>query len=248
VRSPIGARDGVIHPLGVTRSKRNNPSGAPFDAALPYTATAALTLALGSAVAFPMPLRLGVPTVFLAAALSQAVAACLTRERLRERADRWLAEARSPNPSAYAWRVQELIRSERRTVGRTLSTFAEELTRPYRRGAPILNRLQLRPQTELLLEVAHALQDPKRDASPRAIARTRLLITDCGSPLNCSARHDELHQALTSILADISEPRAAGECARAPRTLTAADVDTARSFGLSYGRAVNESTTREADR
>ena len=73
MRSPIGARDGVIHPLGVTRSKRNNPSGAPFDAALPYTATAALTLALGSAVAFTNPLRHRVPTLFFGAAHNQAV-------------------------------------------------------------------------------------------------------------------------------------------------------------------------------
>jgi hypothetical protein len=82
--------------------------------------------------------------------------------------------------------------------------LAEEVMRPHRRGAPILNRLQLRSETELLSEVAEALQDPKRRASPRAIVRARLLITDCGSPLNCSARHDELHQTLKSILADIS--------------------------------------------
>lgn len=177
----------------------------PLGAALPYTAAAALGLAIGTVVAFPTPVRLGVPAVLMAAALGQAALACSTRERRREQADAWLAQARSSNPSAYAWRVQELIGSERRTVGRTLSAFAEEVTRPYRRGAPILNRLQLRPQIELLFQVAHALQDPKRNASPRAIARTRLLITNCGSPLNCSARNDELGHALTSILADISE-------------------------------------------
>jgi hypothetical protein len=187
--------------------------------------------------------------VMMAAALSRAVLAFWTRERLREQADAWLAEARSPNPSVYAWRVEELIGSERRIVGRTLSAFAEEVTRPYRRGAPILNRLKLRSQTELLFEVAHALQNPKRDASPRAIARTRLLITNCGSPLNCSARNDELHQALTSILADIPERGTAGEpeqesphtaprpMNRVPRTRAGADVGTARP-----------STTREANR
>jgi hypothetical protein len=230
--------------VGVTRNQRNNATVAPFDAALPYTVAAALSLAIGSVVAFPAPFRLGVPAVLMAAALSRAVLAFWTRERLREQADAWLAEARSPNPSVYAWRVEELIGSERRIVGRTLSAFAEEVTRPYRRGAPILNRLQLRPQTELLFEVAHALQDPKRDASPRAIARTRLLITNCGSPLNCSARNDELHQALTSILADIREPGTAGEreqesphtaprpMNRVPRTRAGADVATARSFRL----------------
>ena len=70
-----------------------------------------------------------------------------------------------------------------------------------------MNRLQLSADSELLSTVAQALQDPSRKATPRAIVRSRLLITDCGSPLNCSARHDELHQTLESILADISDPR-----------------------------------------
>jgi hypothetical protein len=260
VRDPIRERDRVIHSVSVTRNQRNKANIAPFDAALPYTAAAALSLAIGSLVAFPTSFRLGIPAVLMAAALGRALVACLSRERLREQADVWLAEPCSPNPSAYAWRVEELIGSERRTVGRTLSAFAEEVTRPYRRGAPILNRSQLRPEANLLSEVAHALQDPKRDASPRAIARTRLLITDCGSPLNCSAQSDELHQALTSILADISEPGAAGErehesphtaprpTNRARRTRAGEDVGTARSFTLSSGRATNQSTTRKADR
>jgi len=245
--------------LGVTRNQRKKANIAPFDAALPYTAAGALSLVIGSAVAFPTPLRLRVPAVLTAAALSRALVACLTRERLREQADAWLAEARSPNPSVYAWRVEELIGFERRTIGRTLRAFAEEVTRPYRRGARVLNRLQLRPQTELLFEVAHALQDPKRDASPRAIARTRLLITDCGSPLNCSARNDELHQALASILAGISEPGAAGEREQeSPRTTPRptpprrtradADVGTTQWVALSCGRTMNESTPCKADR
>lgn len=210
MRHPIGERGRVIHALCVPRTPRN-AAIAPFDAALPYTAAAALSLGIGSVVAFPTPLRLGMPALLLAAALSQALAASLTRERLREQADAWLAQAHVPNPSVFAWRVEELVGSERKVAGRTLRTFAEEVMRPRRRGAPTLNRLRLRSETELLSEIAEALQDPKRHAAPRAIARTRLLITDCGSPLNCSARHDELHQALKSILADISEPGAAGE-------------------------------------
>jgi len=200
-----------MHSAGVTRNRRNNAHLAPFEAALPYTAAAALSLAIGSIVDFPASFRLGMPAVLVAAALSRALVNHVTQERLRDQADVWLAEACSPNPSGYAWRVEELMNSERATLGGTLRAFAEEVTRPYRRGAPILNRLQLRPEASLLSEVAQALQDSRRPAAPRAIARTRLLITDCGSPLNCSVRHDELHQALKSILADISEPDAAGE-------------------------------------
>jgi hypothetical protein len=263
VYDPIGERDRVFHPVSVTLNQRSNANLAPFDAALPYTAAAALSLAIGSVVAFPTPFRLGMPAVLMAAALSRALAACLTQERLREQADAWLAEARSPNPSVYAWRVEELIGSERTTVGRTLSAFAEEVTRSYRRGAPILNRLQLRPEVELLSEVAHALQDLKRPVAPRAIARTRLLITDCGSPLNCSARHDELHRALESILADIAEPGAGVEhspqasppqrdatprrTSRARRSRIDAGDSTARSFTLSCGSAMTESTESKAE-
>jgi hypothetical protein len=206
VLDPIGERGRVFHPVIVIPNRRNNANVAPFDAALPYTTAAALSLAVGSVVAFPASFRLGMPAVLLAAALSRALPACLTRDRLRQQADEWLAGAHSPNPSVYAWRVEELMGSERMTVGRTLRAFAEEVTRPYRRGAPRLNRLQLRPEADLLFDVAHALQDPKRSVAPGAIARTRLLITDGGSPLNCSARQDELHQALESILTDISEP------------------------------------------
>jgi hypothetical protein len=130
---------------------------------------------------------------------------------LRAQADAWLADICSPNPSAFAWRVAELARVERQVVGRTPRSFAEEVRRPRRRGAPTLNRLQLRVESELLSEVAQALQDPSRVISPRAVVRSRRLITECGSPLNCSARHDELQQALKSILADISSHGATGE-------------------------------------
>jgi hypothetical protein len=210
-RLPEVSRAMVALGQKIKSSRLNNAYPAPFDAALPYTTAAALSLVIGSVIAFPTALRLGIPAALLAAAFSQALAAFLSRDRLREQADAWLAEVGSANPSVFAWRVEELIGSERKIVGRTLRAFAEEAMRPHRRGAPILNRLQLRSETELLSEVAEALQDFKRRASPRAIARTRLLITDCGSPLNCSTRHDELHQALTLILADISEPAPTGE-------------------------------------
>ena len=195
--------------MSMTLSQRSKARSAPFDAALPYTAAAALSLVIGFVFASPTPFRLGMPTVLLAAGLSRALAVYLRRERLRAQADAWLAEIRSPNPSVFEWRVQELVGFERKIVGRTLRSIAEEVPRPHRRGAPILNRPKLRPQAGLLSEVAQALEDPGRIASPRAIARTRLLITDCGSPLNCSARHDDLNQTLTSILADISRPMSA---------------------------------------
>jgi hypothetical protein len=211
--------------MSVTLNQRSNGSTAPFDAALPYTTAAALGLFIGFVFALPAPFRLGMPTVLLAAGLSRALHVQLTRERLRAQADAWLASIHSPSPSAFPWRVEELVGSERKVVGRTLRSIAEEVMRPYRRGAPTVNRSKLRPHADLLSEVAEALEDPGRHASPRAVARTRLLITDVGSPLNCSARHDELHQTLTSILADISGPmsenKAQGRRSRRPETPTA---------------------------
>jgi hypothetical protein len=250
--------------MGMTLTRHGNANTPPWDAALPYTTAAALGLAIGSVAAFPAPFRFGMPAVLLAAGLSRALDAYFTRERLRTRADAWLAETRLPNPAVFAWRVEELVGSERKVVGRTLRAVAEEVMRPHRRGAPILNRAQLRPETDLLTEIALALQDPQRPVSPRAIARTGLLITDCGSPLNCSARRDELHQALESILADISEPFATGKPGphesppqevaaprrtdRARRTRAGADIRAARSFTLSCGSATNESTASETER
>jgi hypothetical protein len=242
----------------MTLSRRSSTCPAPFDAALPYTSAAALSLVIGSVAAVPTAFRLGMPAVLMAAALSQALIASLTRERLREQADTWLAEIPSPNPSVFAWRIEELIGSERKVVGRTLRTFTEEIMRPHRRGAPILNRLQLRPEHKELFEIAQALQDPKRRASARAIARTRLLITDCGSPLNNSARHDELHQALKSILADISEPGtpeqhesqesslqrgALLQCTSRRRRHAGANGNSVRSFTPNGGSAADGSTT-----
>lgn len=261
VRDPIGERARSTHASSVTRGQRK-PASAPFDEALPYTAAAALSLAIGTVVALPTPIRIGLPTVLMAAALSRALAVYSAREQQREQADAWLA-ARSPNPSAFDWRVDELTGPERKAIGRTLRSLAQEVKRPRRRGAPTLNRLQLRPEIDLLLEVAQALQDPKRTASPRAIASTRLLITNCGSPLNNSARHDELHQALTSILAGIAEPRAIGEHKReaSPQRGTTeqpisrtrdrracADVGTATSaLTLSCKHVMNDTTPRHLE-
>jgi hypothetical protein len=253
VRDPIGERARSTHASSVTRGQRK-PATAPFDAALPYTAAAALSLAIGTVVALPTPFRIGLPTVLMAAALSRALAAYSAREQQREQADAWLAAARSPNPSAFGWRVDELTGPERKTIGRTLRSIAHEVRRPRRRGAPILNRLQLRPEIDLLLEVAQALQDPERTASPRAIASTRLLITNCGSPLNSSARHDELHQALTSILAGIAEPRPIGEYEQkaSPQRGAAEQpmsrIGTARSaLTLSCEHVMNDTTPRSLE-
>jgi hypothetical protein len=232
VRDPIGERERALHPLSVTLNQRNTAPTAPLDAALPYTIAAALSLAITSFAALPTSFRLGMPAVLIAASLSRALAAHMRRERLRAQADSWLADACSPNPSVFSWRVQELARVERQVVGRTLRSFAEEVMRPRRFGAPNLNRLQLRAESELLSEVAQALQDPSRAISPRAVVRSRRLITDCGSPLNCSARHDELRQALKSILADIS-------CTGRSRSMpTSADASITRSRSLSLGSTV----------
>ena len=239
MRDPIGQRERAIHPLSVALTQRNTTPTAPFDAALPYTAAAALSLAIaGLAAALPTSFRLAMPAVLMAAALSRALAAHIRRGRLRAQADAWLADVCSPNPAVFSWRVEELARVERQVVGRTLRSFAEEVRRPRRRGAPNLNRLQLRADIQLLSEVAQALQDPSQTVSPRAVVYSRRLITDCGRPLNCSARHDELHQALQSILADISRPgcthrtpNSAGACVTGSSTLSLGSTVSSRASG-----------------
>jgi hypothetical protein len=102
----------------------------------------------------------------------------------------------------FAWRVEELLGSERRGVARALSAYAQEIMRPWRPGAPRLNRRRLRSEAELLAAVAEALEDDRRELSPRTVLRARRLVTDVGGPLHAAARHDELHRQLVELLAD----------------------------------------------
>jgi hypothetical protein len=58
VRDPIGEHERPSHPLGVTRYQHNDSAIAPFDAALPYSAATALSIAIGGVVAIPTSFRL----------------------------------------------------------------------------------------------------------------------------------------------------------------------------------------------
>jgi hypothetical protein len=146
---------------------RGIPAENPFGAALPYTAAAAATAALTSASGFDLPLRIGVPLVLVVVASKRASDASTRRTHLRMLADDWLAQASSPNPEAFAWRVQELLGAERKAIARALRSYGEEIERPSRPGSPRLNRRGLRPDANLLVAVADALNDD-RLASPRA--------------------------------------------------------------------------------
>jgi hypothetical protein len=85
----------------------------------------------------------------------------------------------------------------------TLSQAGKSLTAPLDAALPFTTAEAL----SLAIGSFAPHPDPSRKVSPRAIVRSRRLITDCGSQLNCSVRHDELHQTLASILVDISDPR-----------------------------------------
>jgi hypothetical protein len=85
----------------------------------------------------------------------------------------------------------------------TMSQAGKSLTAPLDAALPFTTPAAL----SLAIGSFAPHPDPSRKVSPRAIVRSRRLITDCGSQLNCSVRHDELHQTLASILVDISDPR-----------------------------------------
>lgn len=186
--------------------KRKIPRDAPLTAALPYLAAAATAAAVATAVGFGLPMQVGLPLTFLGVALQRGLAASVGRARLRMRADEWLANAPSPNPDVFAWRVEELLGSERRGVARALRAYAQEIGRPWRPGAARLNRRRLRSEAELLAAVADALGDDRCELSARSVLRARRLVTDVGGPLHAAARHHELHHELTELLAD-TEPR-----------------------------------------
>jgi hypothetical protein len=182
--------------------RRKIPGDGSLPAALPYLAAAATVAASATALDFGLLLRVGLPLIFLAFGLQRARDASVRRARLRMRADEWLANAPSANPAVFAWRAEELLGSERRGVARALSAYAQEIVRPWRPGAPRLNRRRLRTEAELLAAVADALDDDRRELSPRTVLRARQLVTDVGGPLHAAARHGELHQQLVELLAD----------------------------------------------
>jgi hypothetical protein len=200
----------------------------PFDAALPYTTTAAAGLACVALGAIPAVFGLGASTVLIVAALARALAGYVERERLRAEADAWLVDVRSPNTTAFAWRAAELLAVERGVVGRTLGLIAEEMKRPRRSGAPVVHRARLPAEVDLLAALAHALQDPTRTPSPRAVVRSRLLVTDAGSPLNSAARSVELRETLESILDDFFDAAALVERHASPPVAPAARPPWAR--------------------
>jgi hypothetical protein len=184
------------------------PAEGPFATVLPYGAAAAAATASANALGFGAPLRIGLPLVLLAFGMQRAFNASVRRTRLRIRADEWLESAASPNPNVFAWRVQELLGSERRGIARALRAYAQEIMRPWRPGAPRLNRRRLRSEATLLAAVADALNDDRIELSPRAVLRARRLVTDVGSPLHSSARHDELRPRLEELLFETGARRA----------------------------------------
>lgn len=188
--------------MSCARRQQKIPGDAPLPAALPYLAAAVTVAAFATALDFGLPLRVGLPLMLLAVGLKRALGASVRRARLRRRADEWLANANSPNPNVFAWRVEELLGSERRGVAGALSAYAQEILRPWRPGAPRLNRRRLRTEVELLAAVADALNDDRRELSAKTVLRARQLVTDVGGPLHADARHDELHEQLVELLAD----------------------------------------------
>lgn len=167
---------------------------------MPVVALAAVSAALASALGFGLPVRLGVPVALVMIAAKRAFDASTRRARLRALADDWLVKSASPNPGAFAWRVDELLGSERNAVAHLLGSYADEVVRPWRPGAPRLNRRVLRRDADLLATVAGALRDHRCALSPRAVVRARSLVTDPGGPLHSSARHADLREALEQIL------------------------------------------------
>jgi hypothetical protein len=201
-RLPVERRRVTL--VSVIRStlQRKLPRETPLRTALPYVAAAAAAAVFATALGVGLPVRVGLPLMFLAVGLQRALDASARRARLRTRADAWLANAASPNPEVFAWRVEELLGSERRGVADALSAYAQEIVRPWRPGAPPLNRRRLRADAELLAAVADALKDDRRELSPRAVLSARELVIDVGGPLHAAARHGELRQRLVELLAD----------------------------------------------
>lgn len=186
--------------MSVGRSPQKGPVADPLGAGFPYAVAAAVATASATTLDLAAPAQIVLPVVLLAFGMQRVLAALVRRTRLRKAADEWLECASSPSPSAFAWRVEELLGPERRRIARALKAYGEEARRPWRPGAPRLDRRRLRAEAPLLAAVAAALGDERTDVSPRAVLLARRLVTDVGSPLHAAARHDELRPCLQELL------------------------------------------------
>jgi hypothetical protein len=142
-------------------------------------------------------------------ALRRAVERVKARRSLRaarRAADTELALRKSP-PLRLAWRVEELVGTKNRLdLAHSLRTLVRDSSPRYVPAASPVNRIAVRPESEMLLAVAARLADLERPVSARGVVLADRLLTDGSGPLYDRDRVDELPAYLDSTIYAL-EPR-----------------------------------------
>jgi hypothetical protein len=108
----------------------------------------------------------------------------VVRARLRAAADEWIALRFGGPATRYGWRTEELTSPrERRLLAGSLRRVVRELDAPHRHVGSLLNRRTMRPQRDLLSELADRLADGDRPVSASGIVAVQRLLTRPDSPL-----------------------------------------------------------------
>jgi hypothetical protein len=118
-------------------------------------------------------------------ALADVVHVGSWRERRRERdaADERIQRS-SIVPAQLSWRAAELTSPyERRLLADSLRGVVADLSPSWLPVAAPLNRVALRPHSDLLLRLADRLDDLERPVAARGILEVQWLLIDPSSPL-----------------------------------------------------------------
>ena len=118
----------------------------------------------------------------------------------RRTADAELLATALPSPR-FAWRTNELCSDEhRRALAESLVQVVRASETRYLPSASPLNRVAVREQLALLLQLAAALAETERRVPPRGVLLVERLLTESKSPLYGRVSATELRTALTDAM------------------------------------------------
>lgn len=183
-----------------TRSSVRVPR--PWVAALPLLVLAAASATLDAAPRLPWTVGAAVAAFFFLAGLGRAGQRYIELCQLRAAADRLIRrdDTKLQHSPFLEWRAAELTRSgRRRTLARSLRHVVRELDPATLPGASPLNRRAARPYASRLGDLAHLLEDPATEVSPRGVLLAEAFLTAADSPLYNRARAADLGVELARV-------------------------------------------------
>jgi hypothetical protein len=126
----------------------------------------------------------------------------------RRAADDELAARRRP-PLRLAWRVEELVSTKSRLDhAHAFRSLVRDASPKYLPAAAPVNRVAVRAQADVVLEIAARIADLDRPVAARGVVLADRLLTEASSPLYDRDLVDELPDLLAVTLVALEpEPR-----------------------------------------